>query len=155
MKYIKTYKNTFDNLSDEDKISKLIDFARHGGSDTLFEELANSGIDINTKIGGDTALIWSAFKGFIGKVDILIEAEANLDIQDDEGNTSLMLAAYSKNNEIVYHLIEAGASWNIKNNDGNDFLDTPDYYTKHKIIEKYPEQYKKYLMIKKSEKFNL
>jgi ankyrin repeat protein len=156
MKYIKQYEKTlFYQISEEQKEIKFINFARHGGPDTEFKELINSGVDINCKIGGDTALIWTAYKGIISKVKILIEAGADLDIQDEGDSTALILAAQAKNMAIVEYLIEAGANWNIKNDNDTDFLGSLDWNAKLRIIQQYPEQYKKYLMIQKSEKFNL
>lgn len=48
----------------------------------------------------------------------LIDAGANLDIQNNDGWTALMDAAHRSHFEIVQALIAAGANLDIQNNDG-------------------------------------
>jgi hypothetical protein len=59
----------------------------------------------------------------------------------------------------VFYLIDKGADLTIVCEDGNDLFDMMIDYQEHKLIDKiknkYPEQYKKYLINKKSKKFNL
>lgn len=77
-----------------------------------------AGTDINAKdpMGGSTPLITAAT---FGKTDIakaLIDANADVDIKNNEGSTALHSAAFFCRIEIVQMLIDAGADKNIKNN---------------------------------------
>ena len=60
-----------------------------------------------------------------------------------------------ENINIVKVLIESNANWNLKDNLDNDFLAYLQLNDKNKIIDEYPKQYKKYLTIQNSEKFNI
>jgi ankyrin repeat protein len=52
---------------------------------------------------------------------MLIEAGADLNLQDEDGNTALMIAVNNNNLKIVKMLIKAGA--NLKNNEGLSAID--------------------------------
>jgi len=93
--------------------------------------------------------------GFLSLVKELIEAGANIDFQDDDGETALMIASNFVHIEIVRELIKAGADWNIKDNDNRDFLDHLLTVIKKQIIEEFPEKYQNYLIKKDAEKYNL
>ena len=56
-------------------------------------------------------------------VKILIAANANLNLQNEDGTTALMFAVSSNHKEIVKLLIDAGADINLKDNDGDTALD--------------------------------
>ena len=60
-------------------------------------------------------------------VDLLLEAEAKLNMRNNEGNTPLHEI---DNLEIIDRLLEAGAKPNIRNNDG----DTPLHYLEEKDV---------------------
>lgn len=64
---------------------------------------------------GDTALHYASKYGKIEISKMLITAGANIDIQNDNGNTSLHLVTC---HEITKLLIAAGAQLDIQNNDG-------------------------------------
>jgi len=89
------------------------------------------------------------------KVKKLIKAGANLDLQDDDGNTALIWASYSNYIEIVKELIKAGADWNLKDDENKDFLDCLTPEIKNKIITEFPEEYQLYLTKKDADKYNL
>ncbi|CDK30418.1 ankyrin repeat domain-containing protein [Candidatus Babela massiliensis] len=56
-------------------------------------------------------------------VEILIRANANIDIRDVTGKTALIIAAMKKNNaHIIDALIKAGANTNCRDNSGRDYL---------------------------------
>lgn len=52
-------------------------------------------------------------------IKVLINAKANLNLQDDEGNTALYWAILNGNFEILKALAEAGANGDLKNNKGD------------------------------------
>ncbi len=60
-------------------------------------------------------LIEAAQTGDAKLVKSLIDAGANVDLQDRDGNTALIWAAYSGYKDIVIMLVEAGANINHKN----------------------------------------
>ena len=77
---------------------------------------AGSNINAKDPMGGSTPLITAAT---FGKTDIakaLIDANAELDIQNNEGSTALHAAAFFCHVEIVKMLIDAGADKSVKNN---------------------------------------
>jgi ankyrin repeat protein len=100
-------------------------------------------------------LIEAAKNNNLKKVKKLIKAGANLDIQDNYGNTALMWASCLDNLEIVKKLIKVGANWNLKKYNNNDFLDYLIPELKNQIITEFPEEYQLYLAKKDAEKYNL
>jgi len=65
-----------------------------------------------------TPLHWAAFYGKVEFVRILIDARANLDLQDEDGETPLHGATIKGNEEIARILIDAGANLNPQDNKG-------------------------------------
>lgn len=63
--------------------------------------------------------IFDAIKAGSDTIDILLNAGADIDFQDDFGYTPVMSAA-SLNFDIVYYLLEKGANYRIKNKSGED-----------------------------------
>jgi hypothetical protein len=77
------------------------------------------GIDIDaTGPGGRTALIWAAIRGNENVVRLLIKAKANLEIQNNEGNTALELAVKHGHADVAQVLSEAVE--NLSKNEGSD-----------------------------------
>jgi hypothetical protein len=56
-------------------------------------------------------------------LNALIELGANINLQDINGDTALIIAVRNGSLDIVYDLIDAGADPNLKNNDGKTALD--------------------------------
>lgn len=77
-----------------------------------------AGTDINRKdqMSGSTPLITAATFGKTAIAKALINANADLDIKNNEGSTALHAAAFFCRIEIVQMLIDAGADKTIKNN---------------------------------------
>ena len=77
-----------------------------------------AGTDINIKdqMSGSTPLITAATFGRTAIVKALIDANADLDIKNNEGSTALHAAAFFCRIEIVQMLLDAGADKTIKNN---------------------------------------
>ena len=65
-------------------------------------------------MNGKTALILAAGKGHVNIVELLLAAEANVNLKDDNGDTALILAAIKGHEEIVKQLIAVKASLNLK-----------------------------------------
>jgi ankyrin repeat protein len=89
----------------------------------------------------------------------LIDNGADFNIQDDDGYTLMMILYEQDHYDEMFYLIDKGADLTLTCEDGNDLFDMMIDYQDHKLIDKiknkYPEQYKKYLINKKSKKFNL
>lgn len=79
-----------------------------------------SGTDINMKdqISGSTPLISAATFGKPAIVKALMDANADLNLKNNEGSTALHAAAFFCRVEIVQMLIDAKADKTIKNNYG-------------------------------------
>jgi ankyrin repeat protein len=77
-----------------------------------------AGTDINRKdqMSGSTPLITAATFGKTAIAKALINANADLDLKNNEGSTALHAAAFFCRIEIVQMLIDAGADKTIKNN---------------------------------------
>ena len=80
------------------------------------ELLLNNGMDINFKTKeGKTALIHFSEKGDKASFKFLVKHNADLNAQDNLGNSALHYAAKSGHVEIVAALLKKGAKTNIKN----------------------------------------
>lgn len=87
----------------------------------IIDFIISKGGDINLKAGisGVSPLHLAAANPqeiTVDPLEYLIKAGADLDIQDNNGNTPLFWAYSVKNNQVVDILIKAGAVKNIKNN---------------------------------------
>jgi len=91
----------------------------------LIKSLLQQGADINeTDMFGDTALTLAVQYGCVEIAKVLINAKADLDIQNDSGNTALITSLkFGRNKgEIASLLIENGAKLDIQNKEGNTAL---------------------------------
>ena len=70
----------------------------------------------------NTPLIWASRYGHIKMVERLLEAKAQIEVQEVLGNSPLILAAGYGRDEVVKMLLEAGADKNLKDTFGNDAL---------------------------------
>lgn len=95
----------------------------------LLQAGADKTINAQTK-QGKTALIRFVTSNFDLHVDeylfminLLVEHGADINIQDMDGNTALMLALIENNLEAVEALLQKGADITIRNKEGNNFQD--------------------------------
>jgi len=155
MKFIKKFEDRYSDIffnSDD----SVFEACRRGDLEVVQEYIEVEKGDVNNiDKYGYTLLILAADNNRIDVVKYLIGKGADINYQDIYNRTALNYATLRENNDIVRFLIEANANWNLKDNLGNDFLTYLLPINKINIIEEYPEQYQKYLTIKKSEKFNL
>ena len=82
----------------------------------------DSGYDLNIQYIGYTPLIYAVHCNKIEFVKLLLNAGADIDKKNDNGNTALISAAYNGNIEIVELLLNAGAYINKQNNVGDTAL---------------------------------
>jgi NAD(P)-dependent dehydrogenase (short-subunit alcohol dehydrogenase family) len=89
------------------------------------QQLIRSGADVNARepSGGSSPLITAATFGQTEIAETLIEAGADLDLQNNDGSTALLTAAFFARTEIVEALLAAGADKDIRNNAGSTALD--------------------------------
>ncbi|KAF0315645.1 ankyrin repeat protein [Colletotrichum asianum] len=82
----------------------------------LFKLASSVQHDINSRCSNDqTALHWAAVYGRTQFIDFLINAGAEKDIADRDGNTPLHLAVFNKHTAVVGNLMEKGAKPDIRN----------------------------------------
>lgn len=101
---------------------------------TLAEVLADVGaapgfdgvndIDISTRGSrGQTPLHWMAYLGDVNGVRLLVEAGADANAVDHDGNTALHDAVLSRQHLVVALLVASGANVGLRNHEGKSPLD--------------------------------
>lgn len=91
---------------------RLINSARTGDSGTVIK-LIDQSVNVNTaQADGTTALHWAAHRNDMELADILLFAEADVDVKNEYGVTPLWLACTNGSNEMVKKLLTAGADPN-------------------------------------------
>jgi len=96
------------------KFNDLIDLER------ALEEMIDPNLELNAL--GQTPLMIAVMKGSLPIVELLLEAGANPNAQDDSGTTALMLT-WDCDLEITRVLIRAGADPSLRNAAGETALD--------------------------------
>ena len=96
------------------------------GNLSALKKHIEAGTDINQKspFGGSSPLISAIVFGKIELAKALIEAGADLSIQNDEGSTALHSAAFFGHEEMVRLLLEKGIDKTIKNKMGATALES-------------------------------
>ena len=92
---------------------------------TILEKLLSAGANPNTQIGqyGSTALMIAAYFGYDKGVQVLLNASADVNIQNSYGVTALHWAAQEGHLGICKMLLASGARASLTNSDGNTPLD--------------------------------
>lgn len=72
---------------------------------------------------GFTPLMYAAQNGHIKIVNALLEERADCNAQDEDGTTSMHLAAASVEFDVLDALLKAGARTDVADDDGNSILD--------------------------------
>jgi ankyrin repeat protein len=101
--------------------------SRQCNGSTVVAFLLKNGANINDKNVRDTIdqtpLIVAADSGCKDIVEMLLQAGANIEHRNDQGETALISAAQEGHKEIVQMLLDAGANVNQENADGETALD--------------------------------
>ena len=71
----------------------------------------------------DTDLIEAAKDGNLEVLELLLQQGANIDIQNNNGNTALIWAARNDRLEVVKLLLQQGANPDLRDNHGSTFFD--------------------------------
>ncbi|HBL98179.1 TPA: hypothetical protein DDZ86_00880 [Candidatus Dependentiae bacterium] len=84
---------------------------------SLIKRIIQDGADINVKDDNDgsTLLHWACSQGCLSLANFLLEKGANIEANDIDLDTPLMLARKKKNFELVRFLLEKGACGNAQN----------------------------------------
>lgn len=80
------------------------------------------GIEARLVERNETPLIWAVSEGYHNIAVTLIEAGANLNAQNSDGNTALLRAACENRAELASVLVKVGAKLDVQNNDGYSAL---------------------------------
>jgi ankyrin repeat protein len=97
-------------ISDADM--ELIEAARNGDSESV-ARLVMESVDVNfAEQDGTTALHWAAHRNDMGIADLLLVAEADVDVSNDYGVSPVYLACTNRSGEMVRKLLDAGADPN-------------------------------------------
>lgn len=85
--------------------------------------LIENGANVNAVSNDGTTALHLAVSGPEDSLKALIKAKADLNVQDNKGNTPLILACKWEGEKKVRLLLRAGADFNIKNNAGESAAD--------------------------------
>ena len=107
-----------------DRRQSVFDVATLMKSETKLIEIfiAEKGVDATVGRYLDPALIWAVKKKYMDIFKHLLDNNADLNIQNSMGNTTLVEAVRWERMEIVKLLIDNGADLNIQNDIGNTVL---------------------------------
>ena len=92
----------------------------------IIEQHIKAGSDLNVKepMAGSTPLITAAVFGKTDAANMLIDAEADLDLKNNDGSTALHVASFFCRTEIVEALLAKGADKSLRNNFGATALES-------------------------------
>jgi hypothetical protein len=89
----------------------------------VFEKLHGpAGLESRLEERNQTPLIWAVSEGYHNIALTLIEAGADLNAQNSDGNTALLRAACENRPELASVLIKVGAKLDVQNDDGYSAL---------------------------------
>lgn len=152
MKYIKTFESN--KYSFNDLVTAL-----NNKNKVLIKEIVDSGVDLN-KPDKDGYYIDAYIKhDKEGKNIDILEFLVNLGMKPDnisKNNTlSFIFCADKDIINWLHKYIELGADISLKDKNDEDIFDKLDKKEIDIIINKYPKQYKNYLIKKSAEKYNI
>ena len=102
----------------------ILEAASNGNVINLIEALKN-GADVNIKNrynGYTTPIMLATKNNHLEIMQELINANADINLQDTQGCTAIMIATQNSNIAIMQKLIESGADINLINKDGDSAL---------------------------------
>lgn len=99
----------------EDSMDKLVTSAARGDVAVVTDLVVKHPTWVNEKSSNKTALQVASHQGHLEVVKILVQANADLSIADQEGDTALHYAVFGNQPAIVKYLLEQGAEVNAVN----------------------------------------
>ena len=101
------------------------DAARNGNLEAIRQHIkATSNLSEKAPESGGSPLHTAAVFGQLEVVRALVEAGADVNARNNDGDTPLLVAAFFCRTEIVQHLLAHGADKSAKNNAGKTALDS-------------------------------
>ncbi|WP_100643439.1 ankyrin repeat domain-containing protein [Alteromonas facilis] len=105
----------------------LLDYALKQGNGRFFKYLVGAGVDLNHRgFRGQhylSRLMWQYFNDdAVELAQTLIDAGAEVNLQDERGDSALHMAGYQGDLERVKFLVAQGADLNLQDNQGNTLL---------------------------------
>ncbi|KAL8597671.1 hypothetical protein ACOMHN_012638 [Nucella lapillus] len=97
---------------------RLVREAAQGHLETVRDILAKFPEKVDQKSSGKTALQVACHQGHRGIVNLLLTADAGLEMQDEDGDTALHYSAFGNQPEVLRLLLSKGAKINALNNGG-------------------------------------
>ncbi len=126
------------------------------GNQKRVEELLNAGADVNAQnpTNEGTLLHYAAASGNKEFVELLLGKSAKIDIQDNHGDTALIVAAIYGRLNIVKLLLEKGAKIDIQNNNGDTAFAVVQKTLNVTLSEEQKTIFKSILHLLKRQEFN-
>lgn len=109
-------KKIFETHSTGDINLELVKSAANGDVQTCEEVLMRKEADVNGMFGGHTALQAASQHGHIEVVKLLLKHNADVEIEDKDGDRAIHHAAFGNEPAVIELLAKAGADLNIRNN---------------------------------------
>ncbi len=107
------------NVRDYNGIPAIVAAAEVGEAGMVKEILKYGGnVNMASKKGRYTALMQGSARGYVMVIAVLLTNNANMDAQDDLGETALIKAVKESKREIVGYLLDAGADIEISDYSG-------------------------------------
>jgi ankyrin repeat protein len=88
------------------------------GLEAFFEKHPDADVNLYQDAPGARSIHFAAYRGHVACLRLLIEANADLDVRDNEGNTALLFASNEDNLECAQVLIDNKADVNAAANNG-------------------------------------
>lgn len=93
---------------------QLINAARSGNAKWV-KSILTQNVDVDSSLETVTALMYAANYGNLEVVNILLDAGANINRQDNNGATALIWAAKGDNPDVIQLLFKAGSNIDLQN----------------------------------------
>uniref|UniRef100_A0A023F2T6 RING-type E3 ubiquitin transferase n=2 Tax=Triatoma infestans TaxID=30076 RepID=A0A023F2T6_TRIIF len=108
-------KKIFETHSTGDVNLELVKSAANGDVATCEEVILRKNADVNGMFGGHTALQAASQNGHINVVKLLLKQNADVEIEDKDGDRAVHHAAFGNEPAVIELLAKAGADLNIRN----------------------------------------
>ncbi|XP_066547687.1 E3 ubiquitin-protein ligase MIB2 [Amia ocellicauda] len=102
--------------TEQDNPSRLVIEAAHGSASKVQDLVQKYPEKVDIKNQGKTALQVAAHQGHMEVVKVLLQANSNIEVKDEDGDTALHYTAFGNQAEIARLLLSKGANVNLLNN---------------------------------------